>query len=432
MSVPMQPIEQPLSDNEDTAELPVLDVAAYEASLDEDRAANTDTWVSPQPIELPPPPEVSASGTIPTLRPVPPAVDLGALSATLRAVEDRLRQKSERLMALEREVAEVRTERTAALARSETVTQDLAGARALLTQAETRTQELERRVAELEQMRSIAETQHEAALIRANTDIALYREQLTSRTETLTSRVGELERELEHMTSAHEEAARRMRELEGQLAAAADEAEARSNARESEWSQRLAERDNDLRAAEETLHRLEAELRGKSTKLEEMAKASDEWRQTIVEAQQALSERDAKIRQLEGEISSAASAFGKLQQSIERLDPVGMTGEEVALDGPQRLLIRSDGNTEFVHVLGRRTRIGRAPDSDLVIDAQYISRNHAVLLAGPVHTTVEDLGSTNGVFVNGKRVTRQALKDGDRVTIGRTQFRYTIRTATER
>jgi pSer/pThr/pTyr-binding forkhead associated (FHA) protein len=36
------------------------------------------------------------------------------------------------------------------------------------------------------------------------------------------------------------------------------------------------------------------------------------------------------------------------------------------------------------------------------------------------------------VFVNGKRVTRQALKDGDRVTIGRTQFRYTIRTATER
>jgi pSer/pThr/pTyr-binding forkhead associated (FHA) protein len=50
-----------------------------------------------------------------------------------------------------------------------------------------------------------------------------------------------------------------------------------------------------------------------------------------------------------------------------------------------------------------------------------------VLLAGPVHTSIEDLNSTNGVFVNGKRVSRHTLKDGDRVTVGRTQFRYTVR-----
>ena len=59
--------------------------------------------------------------------------------------------------------------------------------------------------------------------------------------------------------------------------------------------------------------------------------------------------------------------------------------------------------------------------------APRISRYHAVLLAGPVHTSIEDLNSTNGVFVNGKRVARQVLKDGDRVTIGRTQYRYTVR-----
>jgi pSer/pThr/pTyr-binding forkhead associated (FHA) protein len=57
-----------------------------------------------------------------------------------------------------------------------------------------------------------------------------------------------------------------------------------------------------------------------------------------------------------------------------------------------------------------------------------VSRYHAVLLAGPVHTSVEDLNSTNGVFVNGKRVSRQGLKDGDRVTLGRTHFRFTVRT----
>jgi len=56
-----------------------------------------------------------------------------------------------------------------------------------------------------------------------------------------------------------------------------------------------------------------------------------------------------------------------------------------------------------------------------------VSRYHAVLLAGPVHTTIEDLRSTNGVFVNGKRVSRHVLKEGDRVTIGKTNFRYTVR-----
>ena len=103
------------------------------------------------------------------------------------------------------------------------------------------------------------------------------------------------------------------------------------------------------------------------------------------------------------------------------------TSEEIALEGPARVLIRTDGNTEFVHVLGRRTRIGRGADNELVLDTKHVSRYHAVLLAGPVHTTIEDLNSTNGVFVNGKRVTRQALKDGDRINIGRTQFRYTVR-----
>ena len=62
-----------------------------------------------------------------------------------------------------------------------------------------------------------------------------------------------------------------------------------------------------------------------------------------------------------------------------------------------------------------------------MLDTKHVSRYHAVLLAGPVHTTIEDLNSTNGVFVNGKRVSRQALKDGDKVVIGRSQFRYTVR-----
>ena len=61
------------------------------------------------------------------------------------------------------------------------------------------------------------------------------------------------------------------------------------------------------------------------------------------------------------------------------------------------------------------------------IDAQYISRHHAVILAERTHTIIEDLNSTNGVIVNGRRVLRQSLKDGDIVLIGKAPFRFAVR-----
>jgi len=78
-------------------------------------------------------------------------------------------------------------------------------------------------------------------------------------------------------------------------------------------------------------------------------------------------------------------------------------------------------------VLGRKTSVGRTPDNDLQIDAKFISRHHAVILVGPVHTLIEDLNSTNGVQVNGRRITRHSLKDGDTVLFGRAQYRFAVR-----
>ena len=47
--------------------------------------------------------------------------------------------------------------------------------------------------------------------------------------------------------------------------------------------------------------------------------------------------------------------------------------------------------------------------------------------SGPREAIIEDLNSTNGVLVNGRKVTRQPLCDGDAVTIGEVQFRYVAR-----
>jgi pSer/pThr/pTyr-binding forkhead associated (FHA) protein len=86
-----------------------------------------------------------------------------------------------------------------------------------------------------------------------------------------------------------------------------------------------------------------------------------------------------------------------------------------------------------VHVLGKKiTSIGRTDDNDLAIDTKFISRHHAQMLAGPHFTVLEDLGSTNGVYVNNRRISKQTLKDGDQVTIGKTRFRFVIKTQTPR
>jgi chromosome segregation ATPase len=192
---------------------------------------------------------------------------------------------------------------------------------------------------------------------------------------------------------------------------------------------RAQELENDLSAAEEALNRLEAEARSKGARVDELEKINSEWRATVEEARHAIADRDGLIERLEQETAASAVLVGHIQKSITRLDKDGPQGHEPAADGATRLLIRTDGDTEVVHVLGRKTTVGRTPDNDLQIDAKFISRHHAVVLAGPAHAIIEDLNSTNGVTVNNRRITRQPLKDGDSVVIGKTQFRFVVRPA---
>ena len=88
------------------------------------------------------------------------------------------------------------------------------------------------------------------------------------------------------------------------------------------------------------------------------------------------------------------------------------------------LLVRTSGDAGIVHVLGRRTTIGRTPDNDLRVEADYVSRHHAVVLVNPEHTIIEDLNSTNGVYVNDARVARHELREGDVIRIGAISFRF--------
>jgi hypothetical protein len=68
--------------------------------------------------------------------------------------------------------------------------------------------------------------------------------------------------------------------------------------------------------------------------------------------------------------------------------------------------------------------VGRATTSDIVLDEQFVSSTHARLVPRGQFYYVEDLGSTNGTFVNEKQVTEAQLKMDSRLRIGETTFRY--------
>ena len=67
-------------------------------------------------------------------------------------------------------------------------------------------------------------------------------------------------------------------------------------------------------------------------------------------------------------------------------------------------------------------RIGRTPDNDIVVSDVLASRHHAQVSSRGAALVIEDLGSVNGTFVNGRRVSSAQLTDGDVVTIGNSDF----------
>lgn len=77
----------------------------------------------------------------------------------------------------------------------------------------------------------------------------------------------------------------------------------------------------------------------------------------------------------------------------------------------------------FRLIPGAMKTLGRAPRADFIVDAALVSRIHCRITATPAgQLEVHDLKSTNGTFVNGRRVERATLVAGDRLKIGRVEF----------
>ena len=104
--------------------------------------------------------------------------------------------------------------------------------------------------------------------------------------------------------------------------------------------------------------------------------------------------------------------------------PVVPVPPDLAIQGSQA--VPPENPTTEMPMPAGSVRIGRAPDNDLVLDDLIVSRYHAELRGTPDGGyEITDLGSHNGTYVNGRRVSAQPVTDRDTVGIGHSTFRLT-------
>jgi predicted component of type VI protein secretion system len=97
--------------------------------------------------------------------------------------------------------------------------------------------------------------------------------------------------------------------------------------------------------------------------------------------------------------------------------------DERAADRP-RLLCLTSGVAEPYVMLKDAITIGRGSDCDIQIVTDFVSRQHATISRDNSETVIQDQSSTNGVFVNARRIEKEKLTDGDEIMIGESRFRF--------
>jgi general secretion pathway protein A len=105
----------------------------------------------------------------------------------------------------------------------------------------------------------------------------------------------------------------------------------------------------------------------------------------------------------------------------------GSTSLPKDIAGPRVARLRVMSGTDLIAEHSLRTgrmMIGRAADADLQIDDRTVSRHHCQIISNEYLSVIQDLNSTNGLYVKNQRVRRHNLSDGDVVVIGSFQMNY--------
>jgi FHA domain len=117
-------------------------------------------------------------------------------------------------------------------------------------------------------------------------------------------------------------------------------------------------------------------------------------------------------------------AISALDESVRREATRAHEPAARALEPGRYLEVQGARETLLVRLEREITRIGRGLAADLRLDENSVSRRHAMLIHDDSGARILDDRSSNGTFVNGRRVEQATLSNGDQLMLGRVVLRY--------
>ncbi len=195
------------------------------------------------------------------------------------------------------------------------------------------------------------------------------------------------------------------------------------------------------KGSQKTLETKLAEIRGEyEEQIQQLEQQVNKLRNQLDDYEYKLENKDEAIVGLMNELSNRSAAresvdeienvINEIEKVIDDIDDRLPENVDEDLDATgrervTRLLIgENDGQELRFPLFKDRLTIGRTAHNDIQLNAQFVSRQHAVVVTENGRTKIVDWGSKNGVLVNENRITEQILQNGDIVTIGSTDFRY--------
>jgi Protein of unknown function (DUF3662)/FHA domain len=138
---------------------------------------------------------------------------------------------------------------------------------------------------------------------------------------------------------------------------------------------------------------------------------------------QLLSPPEEEHQDEMAEVAPSAGDFGHtMVYSPDRAAP--RREPAPAEEAERKALLVGDGRRTVLS--GSKLVLGRSRDCDIVLSDPNVSRRHAELRRDDARWSIVDLGSTNGIKVNGRRVSDAMLREGDRVTVGVTDLTFEL------